>query len=378
MLDWLYARSLASPKALALEMGDEQLHYAELQALSAQYAGYLEALGLAKGQRVGLMMMSSFAYVALIHALLRLNAVIVPLNSRLTAEELDYQLAKVGLSYLIYDEALADYGGQQHLCQGLFLDELGSEAKKVNPLYQAEVSLEDEAIIIFSSGTTGKPKGVCLSLGNVFYSAVGSSHRLGTLPHDLWLSVLPFYHIGGLSILLRSCLYGTAALLHPRFELETIHHDLIHKPVTLVSLVPTMLYRLLTLSPQAYNAQFRLALLGGAATRSELVEEAHKRKISLATSYGLSEAASQVATALMPEVIAKAGTVGKGLMLTQISIREGDLTLGQGQVGEICVKGPNVMQGYLNDEKASQKSLRSGWLYSGDMGYLDDEGSLLS
>jgi O-succinylbenzoic acid--CoA ligase len=240
------------------------------------------------------------------------------------------------------------------------------------------VDLDAPLAIVFTSGTSGKPKGATLTYGNFFYSAMASAYRLGTLPDDRWLCVLPLYHVGGLSIVVRCCLYGTTIVLQHGFDMDEFRNAMIAHQITLASLVPTMLYRLI----ERFGRDFipdslRMILLGGAAASPELIHICNELDIPVATTYGLSEATSQVATALPDDVRRKPAAVGKPLMFTSVRIADEDgYSLPVGEYGEIVVSGETVMPGYFNDEGATSIALRGGELYTGDIGYLDDDGDL--
>ena len=177
--------------------------------------------------------------------------------------------------------------------------------------------------VVFTSGTTGAPKGVQLSFENLFWSATASSYRLGIDSEDRWLSCLPLYHVGGLAVVFRSCLYGTAIALQRRFELELFQRCLREDRVTLTSLVPTMLHRLLhSVHATVWPDSLRLVLLGGAAAGPALLQEAQETGAPVATTYGLTETASQVATALPGEVRCKPDSVGRPLMFTELRIEK--------------------------------------------------------
>ena len=241
-----------------------------------------------------------------------------------------------------------------------------------------------------------------LTFANHFWSATASSYRLGIDPDDRWLSVLPLYHVGGLAVIFRSCLYGTAVILHNRFDLDAINHSLDNDGATLISLVPTMLHRLLQ-SRDHWPDSLRLILLGGAAATPELVEQANNlpklvdgnqlsvnrptdyRLPLVAPTYGLTEAASQVATMLPEDAARKPGSVGKPLMFTTVNIVDDqDRELPPGEIGEIVVRGPTVMAGYYEDlglkieDEAAQSSIinHQSSIHTGDMGYLDEDGDL--
>ena len=176
---------------------------------------------------------------------------------------------------------------------------------------------------MFTSGTTGQPKAVRLSLGNFYSSATASAFRLGVNTRDNWLCTLPLYHVGGLSIVLRSCLYGTALTLRRGFDVEEVTERLASGSVTLVSLVPTQLYRLLETNFKPHK-NLRLILLGGAAASEDLVQKARNLTLPIATTYGLTEATSQVATALPEDVLAKPGSVGKPLLFSELKLLNDD------------------------------------------------------
>ena len=239
-----------------------------------------------------------------------------------------------------------------------------------------------------------------LTLENHFWSAVASAFRLGVDPQDRWLLCMPLYHVGGMAIVLRSCLYGTAVVLHSRFEPAAVNEALEAQQITLVSLVPTMLHRLLEArGERPMPPTLRCILLGGAAAPPALLERCLALNLPVATTYGLTEAASQVATATPAEVRRKPGTVGKPLLFTEVRILDEDgRELPPGEIGEIAVRGPTVMQGYypaVSGQRSafsrqasavsgqppvadaeSWKLEADGWFHTGDLGYLDADGDL--
>ena len=376
---WLQARTQTSPHALALIYGEERWEYAKLNRRTTALAAHLTAQGVQAADRVAALLPNSPLYVCLIHAVARLGAVLVPLNGRLTHPELTWQIEQAGCQWLVTDEELSIVN-----CQLLIVNEMHLEAAS-DPLtiHHSPFTIHHYQAILFTSGTSGKPKAVPLTFANHFYNAMASAYRIGTLPHDLWLSCLPLYHVGGLAVVFRSCLYGTAVDLHPRFDLEAINQSLDNNPITLISLVPTMLYRLLQ-SRRHWPASLRLILLGGAAAEPELIEQANAlpRKLSIdnwpivAPTYGLTETSSQVATMLPEAAARKPGSVGKPLLFTRVKIvGEQGQECPPGTVGEIVVSGPTVMSGYLSEADLTGLVNLSG-LATGDMGYLDEEGDL--
>src|SRR5690606_32733721 len=192
--------------------------------------------GVRPGDRVGALLPNSVLYAALVHALMRLGAVLVPLNTRLTVAELAWQVTRAGVALLLHSaetSSLAAEVVRQSPLQRRAVEELPAcqSARPAQP-----VDLDAVQAIVFTSGTTGQPKGAMLTYGNHFWSAMASAYRIGVLPGDRWLSILPLYHVGGLAVLFRSCLYGTAAVLQEGFEVEAVNRSLDEEGITLVSL----------------------------------------------------------------------------------------------------------------------------------------------
>ena len=231
--------------------------------------------------------------------------------------------------------------------------------------------------IVHTSGTTGVPKGVVLTPGNFFYSAMGATLRLGHLPKDRWLCAMPLWHVGGLALVTRAVLQGSTVVLHPRFDAEAFMHALQHEGVTMVSLVPAMLHRALEYRDGGWPGNLRIALLGGAPLSRDLQEWGLDRELPVAPTWGLTETCSQVATLLPAEAVHKPGSTGKPLFFSSLRIADDSgQELSMGEIGEILVRGPTVMQGYLGDQQSTSAAILDGELRTGDLGYLDDEGDL--
>ena len=408
MYDWLHERTAVSPNKLALIIDDQRWSYGELNQMVNVACAKLQSEGIQADDFVAVLLPNSLSYVCLIHALARLGAILVPLNTRLTPTELRWQLEHVTAKWLISNENFSQTVDELLIvnCKLLMVNEawLQSTPLTINHL---PFIINNYQSVVFTSGTSGKPKGVLFTFANHFWSATASAYRLGMHPNDIWLSVLPLYHVGGLAVLFRSCLYGTAVSLHTRFNPEKINHDLDTNPITLISLVPTMLRRLLQ-NRTFWPASLRLILLGGAAAPPELVQRANVLPRSsvngiqwsaiseeelttnhslplVAPTYGLTEAASQVATMLPADAAKKPGSVGKPLMFTQVKIvDENGAERPSGEIGEIIVTGPTVMAGYfsgdwrleIGDSTTTDLQSPISRLYTGDLGYLDADGDL--
>jgi O-succinylbenzoic acid--CoA ligase len=368
MKDWVGEAARAVPDGLAIIEGGRRLTYRELDREVGRAAAWVTSIGVDARSYVGLYAPSVLETVVMIHALIRVGAVVVPLNRRLSAPELAHQVTFVDT--IISDK---DFPIQSQSTYSLF-DYANYHSDTATP--PREIHLDDIHALMFTSGTSGKPKPAALTYGNHFYSAVASALRIGTLPDDRWLCCMPLYHMGGLSILLRCALYGTCVVLQNGFDVERVNAAFDHDRVTLVSLVPTMLYRLID-SRTVPPPHLRMALIGGAAATSELVQAAQAAGFPVVTTYGLTETASQVATQTPECTLIKPGSVGKAIPFTEISIvGENGQPVPADEVGEVVVRGPTVMRGYHEHDEATTQTLRGGALHTGDLGYLDEDGDL--
>jgi O-succinylbenzoic acid--CoA ligase len=316
--------------------------------------------------------------LALVLAAQQNGAVLVPLNTRLTAAELAYQLQLTDCERLWCVPET-----RQLACQaaaGLavavwLLPWPGECIQAALGVARLPLPQPDLAAIVLTSGTTGRPKAAMLTWANLRASADASAARLGAFTDDRWLLTLPLYHVGGLSIIYRALWSGFTVEPLPRFDLTTVQAACASTAPTLISLVPTMLTRLLAAGWTA--ASLRLLLLGGAAASSSLCQQALAAGLPLALTYGLTEACSQVATALPAEVATHPQSVGKPLAGYTIAVRaETGQSLPANTPGELYLQSPAVFAGYYRDPAATAAVLQAGWLRTGDWGLLDDIGRL--
>ncbi|MEW6287251.1 MAG: o-succinylbenzoate--CoA ligase [Chloroflexota bacterium] len=365
-MDWLAQRAAQNPSAPALEFIGQKWDYAALNDWVETLAAQLEAREIKRQTRVAIHLANQPAYIALIHALARIGAIAVPLNRRLTESEIKLQIEQSQCGYLICESELPGPAKR------IPVSDLSSTPQPLPA--RTHPPLEPDAVqgIFFTSGTSGFPKGAMLTFDNHHASALASAKRLGVDLRDRWLLTMPLYHIGGMSIVFRAALYGFAVVLHPHFDVDAVHHALTEEDITVVSLVPTMLHRLLEKYPALKpSSSLRAILLGGAGAPVDLLEKALALNLPLALTYGLTEAASQVATSTPEQTRAKPGSVGKPLPGTTVDIvDEAGKSLPNGEIGEIVISGRTVMCGYLDSEKPSEP------FHTGDIGYLDAEGDL--
>ncbi len=345
--DWLRQRAQATPERLALIAENVRWSFAELDRHVDAATQAVRRRGVAPGQHVGVRAPNGPGFVLAVHTLMRLGAVLVPINTRLTQAEVDWQARDAELSLLLDESAILNL---------LEIKEDGGE----RPVRDFDLAAPHS--ILYTSGTTGRPKGAILTYANHWWSAIASALNLGLHADDRWLACLPLFHVGGLSILLRTVIYGTTAVVHARFEPALVNQAIDEQGVSIVSVVSTMLDRMLVQrGGRAFPPTLRCVLLGGGPAPLALLERAVQARAPVVQTYGLTETASQVVTLAPEDAITRIGSAGKPLMGSQIRI-EAD--------GEICILGPTVSPGYLH------RPPREGWLHTGDLGYLDADGYL--
>jgi O-succinylbenzoic acid--CoA ligase len=333
---WLARAAAARPERTALETPGRSCSYAELLELASAGAGELAARGAGRGTRVAIELPPGLAFAQALHACLLLGAVALPVDVR--ASEAERRRTAAGVAV--------------HLTEPL------AERTRGPSVRSAAHELDATAVILQTSGTTAEPRPVELSYGNFLWSALGSSVALGHDPGERWLCTLPLCHVGGLSILLRSCVHATTAIVHERFETDRVLRSLREEGVTLVSLVATTLARVLD-ADLAQPPSLRCALTGGGPVPAGLLDRARRRGVPVSLTYGLSEACSQVTTTPVA-AIASDGPLAAGppLFCTRLQIAPD---------GEILVRGPTV--------SPSAPSV-DGWLHTGDLGSVGADGAL--
>jgi O-succinylbenzoic acid--CoA ligase len=371
--DWVAMAARQFGDRPALRAGGRRLSFLELDRLVGQVASALNAIITPQMRHVALLSANSVEMVAALFAIGRLGRTAILLNTRLIASEWHAQLAQFGPAFVITSGALRPaFDASPHGFMTCELEALlagGSEG-----LSGPSIDLTRDQAVMFTSGTSGRPKAVPLTWTNHLYSAMASSWRVGHLPTDVWLTPIPLFHVGGLGVLIRSVLSGFECVLYERFDPSRVNADLDHNG-TLLSVVPTMLARLLDdRGNRPFADHVRHLLVGGAAMPAELLERCRELAVPLATTYGLTEADSQVATLIGDDVYRYAGSSGRPLAFTSLRIvNEGCDDVALGETGQILVHGPTIMRGYLNE---STTGVREGWLMTGDLGYVDELGNL--
>jgi acyl-CoA synthetase (AMP-forming)/AMP-acid ligase II len=372
-------RAAFHPGGPCLTDGRRELDNATFAAEVRQVACALVELGVGRGDVVAVMLPNSVELVTIMFAAWRLGATLTPVNPALTKFEAQYQLADSGARLVVADDGSFSKveGGGARVCA---VDELPRRdgATDVTP---ASTEPDELALMIYTGGTTGRPKGVMLDHANLVATAAMIVEWFEMTEADRCLLVLPLFHVNGIMVSVVSPLVaGGSTVIAPRFDPNTFW-DLVERVrPTFFSAVPTI-YAMLTGMPAEVRpdtASLRCVICGAAPMPAAAIHEFEDRYgVPILEGYGQSE--GTVATTVNPLLgLHKPGTVGLPLPGQEVRVvDEDDEQLPPGQVGEVTVRGPNVMRGYLGKPAETAETLRGGWLHTGDLGRFDEDGYLV-
>ncbi|WP_156153447.1 o-succinylbenzoate--CoA ligase [Domibacillus robiginosus] len=366
MPNWLQQRAFLTPERTALVFYDEMWTFSQLFDKASVLADGLEAAGIKKGDYCGVLAGNRPETVFLIHALQQIGAAAVMLNSRLAAEELAWQLQDADAVCLLYD---GEHTNKAHSVTDIRSFCFTSFEKAAKENKRERFALEEICSLMYTSGTTGRPKGVKQTYGNHYASATASALNLGLHSDDAWLCAVPLFHISGYSILMKSVLYGMEVCLVEKFDPNYINGLLQEGRVTMISVVTAMLSSMLHKFEGTYHDRLRCVLLGGGPAPLSILETCRAKGIPVYQTYGMTETSSQIVTLAPEDAFRKIGSAGKPLFPCAIRIDGKD-------EGEIWVSGPNVTPGYLNRPDMNKEAFQNGWFRTGDIGRLDEEGFL--
>ncbi|MGK0550896.1 o-succinylbenzoate--CoA ligase [Enterococcus faecalis] len=374
-MTWLTTQVQKRPDAPAFYFQEESWTFLEVQREVNYWVTTYQTLLPATEKRVALFSKNSKELYFSILALWELGREILFLNTHLTLPELTYQLTDAQVTTVIAAEKLGKIITE---IPNIRVVNMVKATKKVQTTFtRPDVKLKAVASIMYTSGTTGKPKGVLQRFENHLASALGTQENMEITSEDCWLCPVPLFHISGLSIIVRQLVLGCSVRLYQHFDEEQVTADLMENRGTVISVVSLMLQKLLEVYPATgYGSIFKGMLLGGGPIAPDKLALCQTYGVPVIQSYGMTETCSQVVALKFTQAAQKIGSAGKPLKNMHLKIIDepGQVCAAQ-QVGEILLKGPNVVAGYLN-HRQPEKWMPDGWFRTGDMGYLDDEGYL--
>lgn len=392
---WLTKRAFLGGDKEALVDGERRLTYRELNRRVNRLAGSLQALGLAHGDRCAILAHNCLEYVEVIFATAKLGLTLVPLNWRLSPPELAFNLSDSGADTLLFDAEFAEVVTQlqeQTTIKRMIVlgsaagvesdpyEELLARQSEDEPTVDQPVGLDTAHIIMYTAGTTGRPKGAVLSQGASFWNAINLTLDMNFTPNDRNLSVLPMFHIGGIGLFTLPVLYmGGTVVIQRTFEPAETLRLLGKEKITLffgVAAVFLFLIQHADFNPEAF-AKVRVVMSGGAPLPVSLVRQYHDAGIVLQQGFGMSEAAPSIATLSKDLALKKAGSIGRALFHVEARVVDVDMNdLPADAEGELVIRGPNLMQGYWNRPEATNEAFEGGWFHTGDIARMDADGDL--
>ena len=359
---WIRDRARATPRRTAIDYLDRRVSYAELDEASERLAGSFVARGLGRGDRVATLTGNSPEHVAVFFACAKAGLLLVPLSWRLAPAELEYQLedAEPAL-FLVEDDYRELAAATGHAFEPL---SAGGEGDAL----AAEVGDDDGLLLVYTSGTTGRPKGALLTHANCFWTNLSFDLGSGVSAEDIVLQVLPQYHCGGWNVqALLAWWKGATVVLERAFEPARCLGLIADKRVTTMMGVPAV-YLFLSQEPGFASADLsalRTAVVGGAPMPEALLETWKARGVPIVQGYGLTEAAPNVLCLPAEDAVRKQGYAGKPYPHVDVALAED---------GELLVRGPNVFAGYWRNPVATGETVVDGWLRTGDVAERDEEG----
>ena len=377
----LYTNSIRYPRRIAFYDSRRRISFQDAEIRIRRTAQWLASLDAKDGDRIGVLSQNSIDYAIGVYAMSRIGASMVALNLRLTEKDWKQQLELSQCGMILSDKDHNDRAKTLGLPVYVFEDGSqtsgNSKAGKIRRSISEKITLDKEASVIFTSGSQGNPKGVILSNSNYYYNALASNLNLKLAAGDCWLLSLPLYHVGGLSILHRCALAGASVHVTHGFNCEEVKSLLAASRITHLSLVPTMVQRLIeSTGNEPMPETLKVVLVGGAPLPEKLVEKSKQCRLPVLTTYGMTESASQITSMSPDDPAEKLSTSGKPLKYVQLRIVDSKRKeLPPGAQGEIMVKGKTLFKGYLKRD-ICRRSHDDEWFVTGDKGYLDSDGYL--
>ncbi|MEU4162436.1 long-chain fatty acid--CoA ligase [Actinoplanes sp. NPDC026670] len=370
---WPARRAAMSPGATALIFGERRTTYAELFERISRLAAALRAAGVGPGDRVAYLGPNHPSFVETMFATWMLGAIFVPLNFRLTPPEIDYQLRHSGAAALISATPVDFEVGIR-----ITVDDLDGFAAAGGDVEEPETSLDDVACILYTSGTTGHPKGAMLTHGNIIWNCYNLLVCVDVASDEITLVSAPLFHVAALNqCLLPTFLKGGTSVIMPGWDVDGCFDAIAEHRITWMFGVSQM-FAGLSQSPRWHNADLtsvRSLMTGGAPVPDGLIRAYQERGLAFCQGYGMTETAPGATFLEARESRAHIGSAGLPVFFAEVRVTRPDLTpVDPGEPGEVLVRGPNVTPGYWNDPAATAAALTDGWFHSGDLAVVDEAG----
>ncbi|MFH2133045.1 MAG: long-chain fatty acid--CoA ligase [bacterium] len=394
--EWTTRWAQLDPDGPCIKYQDLELTKDAFNRRINRLASGLQKLGVKKGDRVAALMANSNVFLEILFATSKLGIIMVPLNFRLTAAELDYIINDSEPTVLIYSPefiaVIDELAGKLPSVKTFVCELSGSnpahldfeswiaDRSDAEPVPDSEVTLDDGQFIMYTSGTTGKPKGAVLTHGNTQWNAINSIHAYPTDKSDIGICCAPLFHIGALAVSAIPNLYcGSKIIIQRLFDPIGVLKLIEENRATSMFGIPVM-FLFMSQMPDFEKTDFssvKYLLAGGSPCPKPLIDIYLKKGVQFSQGYGMTETAPGI-TVLMPEeALEKLGSSGKQLF--HLAMKIVDLKgneVSRGETGEILVKGPNVIKAYWRRPEETARNIVDGWLYTGDMGYQDKDGYL--
>ncbi|MBO0811099.1 MAG: long-chain fatty acid--CoA ligase [Microlunatus sp.] len=382
---WVADQAARQPDAPAIKQGDLTISYGLLNDAAGRAAALLAARGVGPGDRVGLIMPNVAYFPIVYYGILRLGAVVVPTNPLLKAGEISYVWQDSALKTAVVldqfapeaERAAKDTGTDVITVVPGEFDQLLAAQAPVTEVVERQP--DDTVVILYTSGTTGRPKGAELTHSNISTNVItGAETLFSSDAGDVIFGGLPLFHSFGQTCAMNSSVYGGSCLaLLPKFDPAEALEIIERERVTIFLGVPTMYMALLSVPDKASydTSSLRLAVSGGSSLPVEVLHAVEREfNLKLLEGYGLSET-SPVATFNHPDRPSKAGSIGYAIRGVEVRVVDpDDNDVPVGEIGEIVIRGENIMKGYLNNPQATAEAMRNGWFHSGDLGRVDEDG----
>lgn len=382
-VDWLDNRAKLTPDRVALveAEGNHSLTYNELLSRSINLAHWLKGEGIQKGDRVALLAPNSLIYFELLFACCKLGAIFVPINWRLTPTEIEYILEDCLPEVVFFHGKYADSIKKLNtdlLKRAIQLDRFTFDLEMGEPTFIEDVQVIDPLAIIYTGGTTGKPKGVVLTHESILWNGINTVVSWGLTSDDITLNYLPLFHTGGLNALsIPILMAGGKVVIASDFDPVDAISFLNEYCCTIALFVPTM-YHLMVRTPEFQASDFpsmKTFLSGGAPCPLELYEPFQKKDLFFKEGYGLTEAGPNNFYIHPLEARRKIGSVGKPMLFNKVKLVNLDgKEVAEGEVGEIVIVGKHSFSHYWNNAAATHETIRENWIYTGDLGKVDADG----